>query len=373
MPQIGTLKSPFTHWLDAANLSRRRKIRCFSPANQRLPFTATATPTPRAAGPLVLGMPGRLVHDGTLRRVGESPLGDDGAAAAAAASFFRFVASQMRGTVDSDALLTEYMNITGAGPPDAKPSGKGLSTAEYAALQKTKYTAEGRPTDCPVCLTSFRLGDACKLLPCQHMFCEKCTKRWMDSNTTCPMCRRDCRFADMLALNEQRRRARAMPTSLVPLAPLPRPPPTPPTAASPPVPPSPRARQAATHARSARLSAGGGNAAHPLRNPGVGTAYVAPTRRPTPSPRGTVRLASPLATSPRAASRRTASGAALEGGGALGSARSPRHPHPLCPPRARGHAAPSPRSGTAGASPQHHRPRQRQDPAVLREGPLCES
>ena len=225
-------------------------------------------------------MPGRLVHDGTMRRVGESPLGDDGATAAAAASFFRFVASQMRGTVDTEALLNEYMNITGAGPPDDKPSGKGLSTAEYAALQKTKYATIGRPTDCPVCLTSFRLGDMCKLLPCQHMFCEKCTKRWMDSNTTCPMCRRDCRFADMLALNEQRRRARAVPTSLVPLArpPLPRPPPTPPPAESP-VPPSPRARQAATHTRSARLSAGGGNAAHP----GVtATAYAAPTRRPTP-------------------------------------------------------------------------------------------
>ena len=110
-------------------------------------------------------MPGRLVHDGTIRRVGESPLDDGGAAAEAAASFFRFVASQLSGNVDSDALLNEYMHITGVGPPDAKPSGKGLSAAEYAALQQTKYTTKG-PTECPVCLTSFRLGNACKLLPC---------------------------------------------------------------------------------------------------------------------------------------------------------------------------------------------------------------
>lgn len=334
-------------------------------------WVAASNDTVHETDDLCVPMPGRLVHDGTMRRVGESPLGGDGAAAAAAASFFRFVASQMRGTVDTDALLNEYMNITGAGPPDDKPSGKGLSTAEYAALQKTKYATIGRPTDCPVCLTSFRLGDPCKLLPCQHMFCEKCTKRWMDSNTTCPMCRCDCRFADMLALNEQRRRARAMPTSLVPL--VARPPPTLPPAESP-VPPSPRARQvssprsrqAATHTRSARLSAGGGNAAHPLcQRPSAGvtaTAYAAPTRRPTPSPRGTVHLASPHAASPRTAPHRPASGAALEAGGALGSPRSPRHPHPHRPPRAHGHAAPSPRSGTAGASPQHYRPRQRRDP-----------
>ena len=346
-------------------------------------------------------MPGRLVHDGTLRRVGEAPPGDDGAAAAAAASFFRFVASQMRGTVDSDALLNDYMNITGAGPPDDKPSGKGLSAAEYAALQKTKYTTMGRPADCPVCLTSFRLGDACKLLPCQHLFCEKCTKRWMDSNTTCPMCRRDCRFADMLALNEQRRRARAMPTSLVPLAPLTRPPPTPPPAVSPPAPPSPRARQAAsprarqaaTHARSARLEAGSGNAAHPLcqrrqlqptafttsprERPGAGvtaTAYVAPTHRPTPSPRGTVRLASPRAASPRAAPHRPASGAALEAGGALGSPRSPGHPHPHRPPRARGHATPPPRTPDGwrvAAAPQAQRAETRHRTSTAVAAHIC--
>jgi len=319
-------------------------------------------------------MPGRLVHDGTIRRVGESPLDDGGAAAEAAASFFRFVASQLSGNVDSDALLNEYMHITGVGPPDAKPSGKGLSAAEYAALQQTKYTTKG-PTECPVCLTSFRLGDACKLLPCQHLFCERCTKRWMDSNTTCPLCRRDCRFADVLALNEQRRRARAMPASLEPLAPLPLPPPTPPPAASP-VPPSPRARQAprarpvATHARSARLSAaaGGGDAARPLHALDAGvtaTAYVAPARRPTPSPRGTVRLASPRAVPPRAAPHRPAFGSALEAGGALGSPRWRRQPHPHRPPRERGHAAPSPRSETAGASLRHHRPQCRDHGSLL--------
>ena len=159
-------------------------------------------------------MRGRLVHDGTLRRVSGVSGGardDSPGNAATAESFFHFVASRMRGTVDSAGLLNDYMHVTGAGPVSEDTKAQGLSASEYAALRKTEFTSGGKSSDCPICLTSLRPGDPCKMLPCQHLFCEKCTKRWMDSHTTCPMCRRDCRFVDIIAIAERRRKERGLP------------------------------------------------------------------------------------------------------------------------------------------------------------------
>ena len=68
---------------------------------------------------------GRLVHDGTIRRVsgvGLSPR--DGSVpnnAATAEAFFRFVASRMSSAVDSEGLLSDYRSIIGV-DPDADDS-----------------------------------------------------------------------------------------------------------------------------------------------------------------------------------------------------------------------------------------------------------
>ena len=75
----------------------------------------------------------------------------------------------------------------------------GLSNAELAALKEREYSAaagqSGLPTDCPICLTGFTDGQRLKLLPCEHAFCSKCTSRWFDNHTTCPMCRLDCKLS----------------------------------------------------------------------------------------------------------------------------------------------------------------------------------
>ena len=88
----------------------------------------------------------------------------------------------------------------------------GLSLTEYAALNELRFShatdtkgeamAQGKvdaedsvapsgalPTDCAVCMTTFKSGQLLKRLPCHHVFCERCIQRWMAQHTTCPLCR----------------------------------------------------------------------------------------------------------------------------------------------------------------------------------------
>ncbi|KAK1292584.1 RING-H2 finger protein ATL58 [Acorus calamus] len=46
------------------------------------------------------------------------------------------------------------------------------------------------PTDCVVCLESFRLGDRCRALPiCKHSFHAQCVDSWLMKTPVCPICR----------------------------------------------------------------------------------------------------------------------------------------------------------------------------------------
>lgn len=44
--------------------------------------------------------------------------------------------------------------------------------------------------ECAVCLTEFKEGDKGRLLPgCYHSFHVECVDMWLDSRSTCPLCR----------------------------------------------------------------------------------------------------------------------------------------------------------------------------------------
>lgn len=316
---------------------------------------------------------GRLVHDGTIRRVSGGGLSPrDGSFpnnAATAEAFFRFVASRMSSAVDSEGLLSDYRSIIGADPDaDDSAASKGLSPAEYAALKKV--AGSGATGECAVCMTAFQAGAEVRQLPCNHHFCEKCTKRWMDQHTTCPMCRRDCRFADLKAIAEQRRVASVQQELWSPPEPpMPRQPaaPRPSAAASTAASPRPRPTgvqrgSPATTRSAAPPVATAASLTSPRRRrqpqshsaeqapaspvPPFTQSAAAPARRPQPSPRGAPVRLSTAAAAAAAARERDEGG----GGGGL-AARTPRRIYQTRPP--------SPRVPNAGAlaSPAAHRQR----------------
>jgi hypothetical protein len=51
-----------------------------------------------------------------------------------------------------------------------------------------------QPTQCAICMSSFKEGDLLRQLSCSelHVFCNGCIQQWLDKNTSCPMCRTEC-------------------------------------------------------------------------------------------------------------------------------------------------------------------------------------
>lgn len=48
--------------------------------------------------------------------------------------------------------------------------------------------------ECRVCQEPVALGTRVSVLPCGHWYCKDCIGPWLETNTTCPTCRRDTRL-----------------------------------------------------------------------------------------------------------------------------------------------------------------------------------
>jgi hypothetical protein len=51
-------------------------------------------------------------------------------------------------------------------------------------------------THCSICKEEYKYNEPnnCFVLPCDHLFHEKCVKEWADKNRSCPLCRRAFRI-----------------------------------------------------------------------------------------------------------------------------------------------------------------------------------
>jgi hypothetical protein len=72
---------------------------------------------------------------------------------------------------------------------ESKP--RGLSRAEIDSLTPYIHTNEKDPLTCVICLSKFELKSKIRPLPCNHAFHAKCVDKWLRTNRTCPICRRD--------------------------------------------------------------------------------------------------------------------------------------------------------------------------------------
>lgn len=68
----------------------------------------------------------------------------------------------------------------------------------------TTPTADNeRQSTCAICLEPLNPGDACRLLPCNHIFHTSCTDSWLQDRHSCPTCRHDIRMPEDLPQEAQ--------------------------------------------------------------------------------------------------------------------------------------------------------------------------
>ena len=72
---------------------------------------------------------------------------------------------------------------------ESKP--RGLTRAEIDSLTPYMHTNEKDTRSCVICLSKFELKSKIRPLPCNHAFHAKCVDKWLRTNRTCPICRRD--------------------------------------------------------------------------------------------------------------------------------------------------------------------------------------
>ena len=290
-----------------------------------------------------------------MRRVGVSPRGEGEGGLVSlhnAEAFFRFVAARSPGgAANVEALLADYVQVLGRSPDEVAPPPPGLSASELAALRERTATSSG--DSCPVCLSPFRAKKTSVVeLPCRHVFCAKCTTKWMESHTTCPLCRLDCRFVDVTGAGRGGKQALDSAAWL----PSPTRPTASPVPSSPPDCPRPSPSQRAGSARR-----------RPSIPPPVssrqwrGTAVVGITPLPGSTARESARACSagvgaPGRQHPQYAADVAAARCAAPRGGVAAAADglAARAPRGVAPLRAR--PPPSPRRAEAPASPRRHPP-----------------
>lgn len=66
----------------------------------------------------------------------------------------------------------------------------GLRSAVLAMANATDH-------ECPVCSSRVSLGDVLMVSACKHAFCAECLNRWLDVNSSCPICRGKVSDRDM--------------------------------------------------------------------------------------------------------------------------------------------------------------------------------
>ena len=96
-------------------------------------------------------------------------------------------------------------------PPASKESIRGLKRFKMEkkyAKKKENTNNEYEYPECTICLCKIGSGDSTILLPCSHMFHDKCIEEWLNRHNTCPLCRYELPTDNREYENERNQRNR---------------------------------------------------------------------------------------------------------------------------------------------------------------------
>ncbi|XP_010277722.1 PREDICTED: E3 ubiquitin-protein ligase ATL41-like [Nelumbo nucifera] len=95
------------------------------------------------------------------------------------------------------AILRRVNMSVAAQPYTREPPKRGLGQSVIDSLPTFAYKQidplnDSTTTECAVCLSILEGGEKVRLLPnCKHLFHVDCIDMWLDSHSTCPICRTD--------------------------------------------------------------------------------------------------------------------------------------------------------------------------------------
>eukprot|EP00929_Paragymnodinium_shiwhaense_P097333 TRINITY_DN59055_c0_g3_i2.p1 TRINITY_DN59055_c0_g3~~TRINITY_DN59055_c0_g3_i2.p1 ORF type:complete len:284 (-),score=36.82 TRINITY_DN59055_c0_g3_i2:29-880(-) len=89
---------------------------------------------------------------------------------------------------------------------EALPS-RAVDMSRFASVNHVGPAAAMAPSECSICLATFKIGEQLRLCPCgsavPHLFHPRCAEQWFRNHHTCPMCRAD--VSSLLDCRETRR------------------------------------------------------------------------------------------------------------------------------------------------------------------------
>ena len=92
-----------------------------------------------------------------------------------------------RRRMGADSYASDEVAIRMANTGLKKAAMKALPIVAYRSVSKLP---RGLATDCPICLAEFGEGEKMRVLPnCNHGFHMECIDKWLNSHSSCPVCR----------------------------------------------------------------------------------------------------------------------------------------------------------------------------------------
>lgn len=85
--------------------------------------------------------------------------------------------------------------------------GHGAAETETGSGERTKEDEDGVDVQCVICLCDVSVGDVYRLLPkCHHGFHVSCIDAWLQTHSTCPLCRCPVPYASVKNSTDQEER-----------------------------------------------------------------------------------------------------------------------------------------------------------------------